>query len=76
MRAIATSKLYWLEHWLNGHQQPDDSQRAHFVFAAEQIRHFKDDPSKFSVTQPSEAPAGAPIGMGEHPLPGMCCDWR
>ena len=87
VRAIASLEIEELRRWLeirtsDDSQSPvEEQQRAHFHFASMQIEHYQADPTKFNVTQPSTAPPGAPIGMGQDPLPGMVlpdmvCDWK
>ena len=78
VRAIASLKLEELNGWLSREisRTHDESQRAHYYFGQQQITHFQADPTKFQLSDPATAPAGAPIGMGQFPLPGIVCDWQ
>lgn len=68
-RAIANQRLAGLDRWLAAQSNAADAdQKAHFEFARQQIRQFRDNPKDFSIPAPVEAPPGMPIGM-------LDCDW-
>ena len=64
-RAIALLKLDELAQWLKQTipETTDSNQQAHYVFAMDQIKRFREDPAKLPLPQPAEAPPGQPIGM-------------
>ena len=64
-RAIATLKLEELRKWLANESSQDESWRAAYFFAAEQIKLFQSDPKKFDLTKPAIPPDGQPIGDDE-----------
>jgi hypothetical protein len=68
VRAMALLKLTELKDWLTA-QAPsttDEQQRAHFIFAAAQIRKFEQEPAQvLKPTDPLAPPPGAPIGSLE-----------
>ncbi|MES1256784.1 MAG: zinc-dependent metalloprotease [Acidobacteriota bacterium] len=68
-RAIAYLKLDDLRKWLASKTSTDTLARAHYLYAAAQIKRFQDDPKQIEITKPAEAPDGPPIGM-------MSCDWQ
>jgi hypothetical protein len=65
VRAVACLKLEELRNWLSKriNSTKDESQRAHYFYAASQIKLFQDDPNKVKLTAPLSPPPGAPIGM-------------
>ena len=64
-RAIATLKLEELKDWLSSAGGADESWRAAYFYAAEQIKLFQSDPKKFDLTKPAIPPDGQPIGDDE-----------
>jgi hypothetical protein len=60
-RAIAFLKLDDLRKYLLAKTTADTALRAHYLFAATQIRRFQDDPKQIGVNKPAEAPDGPPI---------------
>jgi hypothetical protein len=64
-RAVAMFKLAELENWLGRSfdSTRDESQKAHYFYAARQIKLFLEDPAEFKLTLPLSPPPGAPIGM-------------
>ena len=64
-RAIATLKLDELRKWLDHESSQDESWRAAYFYAAEQIKLFQSDPKKFDLTKPAIPPDGQPIGDDE-----------
>jgi hypothetical protein len=79
VRAVAEMKLEELRRWLSLQTESarDQNQRAYFIYAANQIKRFQDDPKKMNLTKPNEPPDGQPIGtdwwlMSEQ----NWCDWR
>ncbi len=64
---MAHLKLDQLKKWLTS-QEPlvkDESTRAEFFFARNQIDHFERNPAEVHLTPPSTPPAGDPIGSDE-----------
>jgi len=66
-RALAFWKLTNLRKALETSPQTDDAQRAHFLYAANQIREFERDPRRITVSKPVDPPDGAPIGTEDCP---------
>ncbi len=64
-RAIAFLKLEDLKNWLikDYYTVDDKDQKAHFFYAASQIKLFLENPSQIKLTLPLSSPPGAPIGM-------------
>jgi hypothetical protein len=60
-RAIASSELNDLQTWLMT-AQGDAAARAHYTFAAREIKRFLDHPKDFVLTTPADLPPGQPIG--------------
>jgi Met-zincin/Domain of unknown function (DUF5117) len=60
-RALARLKLDDLRKWLLARQTTDTAERAHFAYAAAQIKRYEDDPKQISIDKPADAPDGAPI---------------
>ena len=60
-RALARLKLDDLRKWLLARQTTDTAARAHFTYAAAQIKRYEDDPKQITVDKPADAPDGAPI---------------
>jgi hypothetical protein len=60
-RAIAFLKLDDLRKYLLAKTTTDSALRAHYLFAATQIKRFQDDPKQIGVNKPAEAPDGPPI---------------
>ena len=60
-RAIAYLKLEDLRKWLLTRQTIDTAERAHSVYAAQQIKRFEDNPKEITVTKPADPPDGSPI---------------
>lgn len=60
-RAIAYLKLDDLRKWMMSRQASDGGERAHFLFAASQIKRFEDDPKQIGVSKPAAPPDGPPI---------------
>ncbi len=65
VRAVAMLKLDELKNWLSVQVKSvkDESQKAHYFYAASQIKLFQADPSKVNFAVASPLPPGAPIGM-------------
>lgn len=65
VRAIATQKIEQLRAWLasQGSVTTDPDQKAHFAYAVEQIKKFREDPKPASLPRLAEPPPGMPIGM-------------
>jgi hypothetical protein len=61
-RAMAYLKLDDLRKWMLAQQTADPSQRAHFVYAAEQIKRYQDHPEQLTIEKPADPPDGPPIG--------------
>lgn len=63
VRALASLKLDQLKKWVTeqGKITTDESQRAHFAFAAAQISAFQRDPKQINLPKPGEPPPGQPI---------------
>jgi hypothetical protein len=61
-RAMAYLKLDDLRKWMLARQTADPSQRAHFVYAAEQIKRYQDHPEQLTIEKPADPPDGPPIG--------------
>ena len=64
-RAIAFLKLEDLKNWLikDYYAVDDKDQKAHFFYAASQIKLFLENPSQIQLILPLSSPPGAPIGM-------------
>jgi hypothetical protein len=60
-RAIAFLKLDDLRKYLLAKVTTDTALKAHYLFAATQIKRFQDDPKQIGVNKPAEAPDGPPI---------------
>jgi len=79
VRAIAEYRLEILRSWLQQHINvaPDDNQKAFLLYAANQIKHFQEDPKKMNLTKPNEPPDGQPIGTDRWATADRdWCDWR
>ena len=63
-RALAYVKLDDLRKWLLSRASKDIAERAHFTYAAAQIKRFQIDPKSVVPDEPASAPDGPPIGMG------------
>ena len=79
VRAIAEYRLEIMKNWLR--QQTDltrdENQKAFFVYAANQIKRFQDDPKKMNLTKPNDPPDGQPIGTDWWTMLDQdWCDWR
>lgn len=64
VKAIAAYKLEELKDWLTEKSKstPAAGRRAHYSYAAAQIRYFRENPGKVQLSEPLTEPAGAPIG--------------
>ena len=64
-RAIAFLKLEDLKNWLikTYYAIVDPDQKAHYFYAASQIKLFLENPNQMQLTLPLSSPPGAPIGM-------------
>jgi len=60
-REIAFLKLDDLRKYLLAKTTTDTALKAHYLFAATQIKRFEDDPKEIGVNKPAEAPDGPPI---------------
>jgi hypothetical protein len=60
-RAIAFLKLDDLRKFLLAKTTADTALRAHYLFAATQIKRFQDDPKQIGVNKPAAPPDGSPI---------------
>ena len=60
-RAVAFTKLDDLRKWLVSRKVTDAGLRAHYLFAAVQIKRFQDDPKQIGVGKPADPPDGSPI---------------
>ncbi|MBI3110778.1 MAG: zinc-dependent metalloprotease [Ignavibacteriales bacterium] len=71
VRALVHLKLAELEAWIRrtARAQTDESRKAHYTFALQQVALWKEDPRKLSLPRPAEAPPGQPIG-------DLGCDWE
>lgn len=63
-RAIASLKLDELKNWLAAQSKSNtnESRRAQFFFAAQEIERFEKNPATLHLTLPVPPPAGDPIG--------------
>jgi len=63
-RAIASLKLDELKTWLAAQSKSaaDESRRAQFFFATQEIDRFEKNPATLHLTLPAPPPAGDPIG--------------
>jgi hypothetical protein len=77
VRAIASLKLDELKNWLNTNARAatDESQKAFFLYAADQIKRFQTDPKSVAFTHPSDPPDGQPIGSTDGSRTSFSCDW-
>jgi len=72
VRAIAYQKLEDLRKWLGTQSGVADSAlRAHYAFAAAQIKRFQDNPKDFQLPHLPDPPDGQPIGSNED-----WCSWN
>ena len=62
-RALAWLKLDDLRKWLLSRVSKVTAERAHFAYAAAQIKRFQIDPKSVTPDEPVAAPDGPPIGM-------------
>jgi hypothetical protein len=79
VRAIAEFRLALLKDWLTQQQNltRDENQQAYLRYAANQIKHFQDDPKKMNLTKPNDPPDGQPIGTDWwNRADRDWCDWR
>ncbi|MDP9170365.1 MAG: zinc-dependent metalloprotease, partial [Acidobacteriota bacterium] len=60
-RAVAFLKLDELRKWLNAAAATDAATRAHYLFAATEIKRFEDNPKQIGVGKPAAPPDGSPI---------------
>ncbi len=67
VRAISAQQLAELKQWVGKAASiaSDREQRAHLLFAEDQIERFQKDPHKMDLTLPAAAPDGPPIGSFE-----------
>ncbi len=72
VRAIAYQKLEELRRWISTQASAtaDSALRAHYSFAAAQIKRFQDNPKDFQLPRLPDPPDGQPIGSDE-----PWCDW-
>jgi len=61
-RAIAALKLDELKTWLASRASHDESWRAAYFYAAQEIKQFQANPKQFDLTKPAIPPDGQPIG--------------
>jgi len=63
-RAITLSEIYAPEQWLQSRytKEKNTDQKAHFLFALETIRKFKERPEVFRSNDTPPLPMGSPIG--------------
>jgi hypothetical protein len=63
-RAIALLKLEELAQWLKQAipETTDSNQQAHYVFGMDQIKRFREDPTKLPLPQPAEARQASQLG--------------
>ncbi|MHB8639344.1 MAG: zinc-dependent metalloprotease, partial [Candidatus Acidiferrales bacterium] len=63
-RAIASLKLDELKTWMaaQAKSSANESRRAQFFFAVQEIKRFEKNPSALHLTLPTPPPAGDPIG--------------
>ncbi|HEV2314888.1 MAG TPA: zinc-dependent metalloprotease [Candidatus Acidoferrales bacterium] len=63
-RAIASLKLDELKNWLAAQSKSttNESRRAQFFFAAQEVERFEKNPAALHLTPPAPPPAGDPIG--------------
>ena len=62
VRARALAAVDGLQDWLGRRSPRDDSLRAHYAFAYDEIRRLRDDPAAIRVRVPIPVPPGSPIG--------------
>jgi hypothetical protein len=62
-RAIAALKLDELKSWLAQRTSHDESWRAAYFYAVQQIKQFEINPKQFDLTKPAVPPDGQPIGQ-------------
>ena len=65
VRAVAWLKLNELRTWLLAQPATGSAERAHFAYAAAQIKRYEDHPEQLTVEPPALAPDSQPIGSGE-----------
>jgi hypothetical protein len=64
VKAIALAGILELDEWLRRQLNIKNSdERAHFLFAIEIIKRYRDQPDLFKVPSIEELPMGPPIGM-------------
>src|SRR5487761_1049997 len=63
-RAIAALKLDELKTWMAAQMKSsaNESRRAQFLFAAQEIKRFEKNPAALHLTPPAPLPAGDPLG--------------
>jgi len=63
VRALVSLKLEELSRWLNRKlpELQNEAEKAHFLYALQQIEQFKKDPSKLRLRLPLSPPPGPPI---------------
>ena len=66
VRAQALAAVDELQDWLGSRSPRDDSTRAHYAFAREEIRRLRDEPAAIKMIMPTPVPPGSPIGSTRH----------
>ena len=64
VKAITLAEILQLDQWLQAQLETKKwDEKAHFLFAIEKIRHFRERPDLFKKSTIEELPMGSPIGM-------------
>jgi hypothetical protein len=64
VKAIALAGILELDEWLHGQlKTKNKDEKAHFLFAIEIIKRYRDQPDLFITPSIEELPMGSPIGM-------------
>lgn len=64
VRAVALAEIVQLDQWLAGQVRTKNmDEKAHYLYAIEFIRRFKEHPDLFKSSEVKELPMGSPIGI-------------